>query len=62
MLQIKICWNKMITLRSINQGRPVNTISSSVSFLRLDKNYGPRKYDKSTKTQPSTHALPLSRQ
>ena len=52
----------MITLRSINQGRPANTISSSVSFLQLDKNYGPREYDKSTKTQPSTHALPLSRQ
>ena len=44
--------------RSIDQERPANTNSSFVSFLRSDKNCGPRKYDKSNKTLPSTHSLP----
>ena len=40
--------------RSIDQERPVNTNSSSASFFRLDKDYGPREYEKSNKTLPST--------
>ena len=40
--------------RSIDQERPVNTNSSSASFFRLDKDYGPREYEKSSKTLPST--------
>ena len=39
--------------RSIDQKRPVNTNSSSVSFFRLDEDNGPRKYDKSKKTLPT---------
>ena len=37
-----------------NQKRPINTISSSVSLFLLDKDYGPREYDKSNKTRPIT--------
>ena len=40
--------------RSIDQERPVNTNSSSASFFQLDKDYGPREYEKSNKTLPST--------
>ena len=44
--------------RSIDQERPVNTNLSSVSFFRLDKDYGPREYGKSNKTLPSTQTSP----
>ena len=44
--------------RSIDQERPVNTNSSFVSFYRLEKDYGPREYDKSNKTMPSTQTSP----
>ena len=37
----------------------VNTSSGSGSFFRLDKDYGPRGYDKSNKTLPSTQTSPL---
>ena len=40
--------------RSIDQERPVNTNSSSISFFGLDKDYSPRQYDKSNKTLSST--------
>ena len=45
--------------KSIDQERPVNTSSGSGSFFRLDKDYGPRGYDKSNKTLPSTQTSPL---
>ena len=44
--------------RSIDQKRLVNTNSSSISFFRLDKDYGPREYDKSNKTLPTTQTSP----
>ena len=44
---------------SIDQERAVNTSSGSVSFFWLDKDYGPRGYDKSNKTLPSTQTSPL---
>ena len=44
--------------RSIDQERPVNTNSVSVSFFRLDKDYGPEEYDKSNKTLSSTQTSP----
>ena len=44
--------------RNIDQERPVNTNSSSASFLRLDKDYSPREYDRSNKTLPSTQTSP----
>ena len=37
----------------------VNTNSSSISFFRLDKYYGPREYDPSNKTLPRTQTSPL---
>ena len=40
--------------KSIDQERPVNTNSSSVSRFRLDKDYGPGEYYKSNKTLPGT--------
>ena len=45
--------------RSIDQDRPLNTNSSSVSFFRLNEGYGPREYGKSNKTLPSTQSSPL---
>ena len=42
----------------INQERLVNTNQSSVSFFQLDKDYGPRKYHKLSKTLPSTQTSP----
>ena len=44
--------------RSIDQERPVNTNSMSVSFFQLDKDYGPGEYDKSNKTLPSSQTSP----
>ena len=44
---------------SINQERPANSNSSFVSYFRLDKDYGPREYDKSNKTLPSIQTSPL---
>ena len=44
--------------RNIDQERPVNTNSSSASFFRLDKDYGPREYDRSNKTLPSIQTSP----
>ena len=44
--------------RSNDQEGPVNTNSSSASFFRLDKDYGPREYYKSNKTLPSTQTSP----
>ena len=44
--------------RGVDQERPVNTTSSSMSFFRLDKDYGQREYDKSNKTLPSTQTTP----
>ena len=45
--------------RSIDWDRPVNTNSSSVLLFRLVKDYGPREYNKSNKTLPSTQTSPL---
>ena len=45
--------------RSIDQERLVNTNPRSVSLFRLDKDYGPREYDKSNKTFPSTQTSSL---
>ena len=46
---------------SIDQERLVNsTISSSVSFFQLDKDCGPRGYDKSNKALLITQTSPLS--
>lgn len=42
-LQIKECWNQL----------------SSLSFFRLDNDYGPREYGKSNETLPSTQTSPL---
>ena len=44
--------------RSIGQGRHVNTNWSSLSFFRFQKDYRPRKYDKSNKTLPNTQTRP----
>ena len=49
----------MINSRSIDQERPVNTNSSSVSFFQLDKDNGPTEYDKSNKTLTITQTSPL---
>ena len=45
--------------RSTDQKRHVNNNSSSASFFPLDKDYGPREYDKSNKTLSSTQTSPL---
>ena len=44
--------------RIIDQERPVKTNSSSASFFRLDKDSGPREYDKSNTTLLSTQTSP----
>ena len=45
--------------RNIDQERPVNTNSVSVSFFQLDKDYGSKAYDRPNKTLPSSQTSPL---